>query len=608
MEEAVGYLILIAVVAFLIAAAVAATIGIGLFLCAIWAAAGVLKGAYLAAVNFVAVLREAQSKVPVIVSSTSPAPGKPAAKASVKAGGKAAQPASKIYAYDRGWRVIIYVREHLFQRTSLAAKDWLKQAGSWGTKARLSSGWVEKYWLTCIAVGCWLAGAAQYISAMTVVVIFIVIQSITLALWAALASIPIALLWFGNLAYARIYRIFVRCPACFTTVPVATYICPQCGVEHSRLWPSVYGVLHHKCSCQKARLATLDRLGRRKYRPICPHCKTPLPGIGTGTNVHVPVVGGPYAGKTNFIVTATRELIDSYGRTRGYDIAFVNQTHANEYEERLRQLSSGQVLMKTADLRPQAYNLRIKKKGSRSVPKLTYVYDPAGEVFGNIAHTTEQGYYEYIDGIVFILDPFAIPTYRARHQAEVAQYQSSIRPSDMDVEIVYSRFIEALESLKNSRGVGVGMSNGQPLAVVVTKVDACGLEQEIGSPAAQLIMAKDPSIGVEQDAISLLVRQFLISNDLGNFVRAAESQFHNVKYFSCSALGRMPGPHLGAGFTSIRVADPLVWLLGNARAVNTRSERVRLIDAHDRATRRRMGGALPGLRYYYWNSLKAGVR
>ncbi|MGH2487224.1 MAG: TRAFAC clade GTPase domain-containing protein, partial [Ktedonobacterales bacterium] len=415
-------------------------------------------------------------------------------------------------------------------------------------------------------------------------------------------------LWVSNQTYARVYRIFVRCPACFTTVPVATYICPQCGVEHSRLWPSVYGVLHHKCTCKKARLATLDRLGRSAYRPICPKCKTPLPGIGVGTNVHLPVVGGPYAGKTNYIVTATRELIDSYGRTHGYDVSFVNQLHANEYQERLRQLSSGQVLLKTADLRPQAYNLRIKKQRSHGVPKLTYVYDPAGEVFGNIAHTTEQGYYEYIDGIVFILDPFAIPAYRARHQAEVDQYRTSIRPSDMDVELVYSRFIEALESLKSSRGVGVGMSNGQPLAVVVTKVDACGLEQEIGSPAARIIMAKDPSIGVEQDAISLLVRQFLIANNLGNFVRDAESQFHNVKYFSCSALGRMPGPGLSAGFTSTRVADPLVWLLGNARALNTRAERVRLVDAHDRMTRKRIGSALNGLTYYHWKSLKAGRR
>lgn len=511
------------------------------------------------------------------------------------------QPARKMYPFDRGWRVMGYVREHLFARTGVEAKRWIGYAGTMYGKAGYTDNWAYKYWFFCIAAGCWLAGVAQYLSAMTLVVIFFVLQSLVLALWAALAILFMGVLSLFTFLYARYNRIFVRCPADFKTMPVPTFVCKKCGREHTRLWPSIYGVLHHTCECGQ-RLPTLNMLGRRELRPICPYCKTPLPGIGEGTNVHVPVVGGPSTGKSNYIVMATRELIGAYGPPRGYTITFVNPRHESEYQDKLRLLNAGQVLTKTVDMRPQAYNLKIKARHGR-VPKLAYVYDPAGEVFGSIAHTEEQKYYEYIDGILFVVDPFAIPAYLAKHRAQVEQLRTSIRPSDMDVEEAFSRLLEALESLKKQIGLKTGVGNGQPLAIVISKVDALDLESEIGAAPARALMAKDPTIATEEDAISLLTRQFLIANELGSFVRSAEVQFGDVKYFSCSALGHMP-ERSGIQFTPIRVVDPLVWLMGRARALKVRRERVRLVDARARAARRKIPG-LRGRRYYYWESLKA---
>jgi hypothetical protein len=510
------------------------------------------------------------------------------------------QPARKIYAFDRGWRVINYVREHLFARTTVEAKRWIGYAGTWSGKISGADNLAVKYWDFCLAAGCWLAGVAQYLSAMTLVIIFLLVQSLVLAVWALLAMLFMGALSLYTFVYARFNRIFVRCPADFKTMPVPTYICDNCGREHTRLWPSIYGVFHHTCECGKA-LPTLTMLGRNKLRPICPYCKTPLPGIGEGTNVHIPIVGGPSTGKSNYIVMATRELIGAYAPPRGYTITFSNPRHETEYQDKLRLLNSGQVLTKTTDMRPQAYNLKIKARHAH-VPKLAYVYDPAGEVFGSIAHTEEQKYYEYIDGILFVVDPFAIPAYRAKHRAQVDLLRTSIRPSDMDVEEAFSRLLEALESLKKQIGLKAGVANGQPLAVVISKVDALDLEAEIGAARASELMAKDSAIATEEDAISMLTRQFLVSNDLGGFVRDAEAQFGDVKYFSCSALGHMP-ENSGVQFTPIRVVDPLVWLMGRARALKVRNERVRLVDARQRAVARKMG--LRGRGYYYWRSLKA---
>ena len=95
-------------------------------------------------------------------------------------------------------------------------------------------------------------------------------------------------------------------------------------------------------------------------------------------------------------------------------------------------------------------------------------------------------------------------------------------------------------------------------------------------PAQQALMAHDPSIVSEEDAISLLVRHLLYNYGLGNFVRDVESQFTNVKYFSCSALGRLPSQTDTRSFQPIRVLDPLVWLLVNAKAIKAVQSQARL--------------------------------
>jgi hypothetical protein len=113
---------------------------------------------------------------------------------------------------------------------------------------------------------------------------------------------------------------------------------------------------------------------------------------------------------------------------------------------------------------------------------------------------------------------------------------------------------------------------------VVTKVDALNLEFEIGSVAAQSVMSANPSITSEGDAINMLVRNFLAQNDLDHFVRDIELQFSNVRYFSCSALGRLPVAGDNSAFMPTRVADPLIWLLSRAKAIET-------IQENGRATR-----------------------
>lgn len=480
------------------------------------------------------------------------------------------QPAHKMYAFDRGWRIMKYVTENLFTRTHVAARWWFSKAQDARTRSA-TQGTFVKYWMYVYMVGLYMAGGAQYLSAMALAALFLVLQSIALALWATLSVVVIGLLAVYTFAFSRFYRIFFRCPDCHKEMDIPTFICPTCKQQHTRLWPSIYGVVYHRCLSCNTKLPTLRTnipgvrlLDRDSLTRICPNCSREMnAGIGTGTNIHIPVVGGPSTGKSNFIVMATKEFKENYGMEHNYTITFVDSRHENDFNENMKRLSTGRELVKTTEIVARAYNLKIESQKSR-VPKIAYMYDAAGEAYNTSENTTQQEYYKYIDGIIFVIDPFSVPGYRRLHQQEIQFYQNLIRPSALDVMQAYERMFSMFE---DSAGLRKGRRFPHPITIVVTKVDALNLENEIGSVAAQELMQRDPAIMNESDAINVLVRNFLWQYDLDHFVRDVEMQFTQVRYFSCSALGRMPVVGDNRSFIPMRVGDPLIWLLSRAKAI-----------------------------------------
>jgi hypothetical protein len=477
------------------------------------------------------------------------------------------QPAYKIYAFDRGWRIMKYVTENLFKRTDVAARWWFDKASmvnGWGSRG----GWFKKYWAYVVIAGMWLAGGIQYVTAMIVAALFLAFQAVALSIWVVLSVMMMALLALFTFAYSRYYRIFCRCPDCHKEMPIPIYLCPTCVEYHTRLWPSIYGVFHHRCSKCGTQMATLGFLGRNKISAICANdqCQRPLKIGPGGTNIHVPIVGGPSTGKTNYIVQATREFKELFETKYRYTIAFTDPNQQRDFDANVRRLAEGRVLVKTPEVVPKAYTLEIRAQHTW-VPKLAYIYDAAGEAFITDLNTSQQEYYKYIHGIVFVIDPTAISAFRHIYQADIDLLEDitpGLAPSKLDVMQAYERMIQMLEASINVRKQGRFQ---QPIAIVMTKVDVLDLENEVGAPAAQRLIAHDPSIEREEDAISVLVRDFLCQYNLENFVRDVEAQFSTVKYFSCSALGRLPSQDDTSSFVPVRVLDPLIWLLISAKAI-----------------------------------------
>jgi len=500
------------------------------------------------------------------------------------------QPASKIYAFDRGWRIEKYVTIHLFQQMHQFALIWFRQARKarrWSNTLTASANagkWVVyaiKYGVLVYIAGIYVAGGVQYLSAMLMTALFLTLQSIALSLWVVLSFLLMGLLTGYTFAYSRYYRIFQRCPSCHESMDIPIFTCPACRQDHDRLWPSIYGVFFHRCKgsdgqgCGQILPAVRLRffalhLGQAQdaLSRHCPHCQYVFGSeIGQAINLHLPIVGGPSAGKSMYILTATRTFKDLYQNRYGYTVEFARDQSTREYTQKLESLQQTGFLEGTRPTEhvTRAYTMKIQAPRA-PLANLVYLYDAPGEAYMTTHNAGEQKYFTYVTGIIFVVDPFFIPEYRMQHTAEFRRYEARGLHFDLglDPQIVYERMFSMFEEK-------VGLSRGKafphPLAVVVSKADAFSMELEIGSSAARGLMSRDAKITGEEDALNILVQDFLTRYGQGPLVQNINRQFKQVRYFSCSALGRMSADGNRSPATPRRVEAPLLWLLAKAHAI-----------------------------------------
>lgn len=513
------------------------------------------------------------------------------------------QPSYLMYAFGGGWQVMDYVWQNVFKRTASGANWWYEKGNDCKLKADYADAVYWKYWWWSAFLGFQLAGLSQYVTAFLIVAIFCAFQFIILVIWAAINSLVIAMLVGFNFLYGSYFRIFFRCPDCHEQMSIPIYICPVCGTEHTRLWPSVYGIFNHRCAKCNTKLPTLDFQGRKTLMQKCVACKTPMnPDVGRLINIHIPVIGGPSTGKSNFIFMATRQFIEQYAEPRGFEVRFSDANHQREYENNIRLLSSGIELTKTPNVVPQAYNLAVKKPRDW-VGQILYIYDAAGEAYADENSSLLQTYYKYVHGLIFIIDPFSIDTYRRQHEREISAMKNAIRPSTLSTMDAYGRMLAVLESVIGANG---NKKIDIPIAVVVSKTDALDLDARIGQTALGTLMGTNNSIRFKTQASRKLIEDFLEENQLGNFVRDLDMRFEHVGYFVCSALGRMPDASDHRPYEPNGVLEPLLWLLGKAGVVKLRRELASQSDEEDKLLAKTKGNIFKAAKFYYWDSLKPG--
>ncbi len=465
----------------------------------------------------------------------------------------------KMYVFDQGWRSLRSVTTRILDSATKSSSQLF------GLSTGLfSQGENIFFMFFAWALGILLAliGIVLFCLIFLVALVFATICASALLLSMGGCLLLIGLLTLYSRLYTRYFGIHYRCPNvyCYHEMPLPLFLCDQdqCRKPHTALRPSIYGIFYHCCACGN-KLPTLDHLGRDKIERICANrnCGVPLDKeIGRSTNIDIPIIGGRLAGKTTYLVTAISMLKAHY---KDYTISFTNERYRQQFEDSFDKLQKMQMVKATVDEAPHAYTLTFARPGAR-VPKLLFFYDAAGEAFAKNEKMYSHSYYNYIRGIIFIIDPCAISAFNRTHSEEIESLGAGLAPSTLNVEEIGNRLVTNIEMRR-----GIRRAHKIPLAVVVTKVDALGVEDEINH-AIQKRLEDTSSSYTPEEAANMGVRDFLCTYGLEHLTGQLEYYFSPVHYFSCSSLGTTPTPS-GYRFAPIRVLEPLQWLLSQNDAI-----------------------------------------
>lgn len=399
-------------------------------------------------------------------------------------------------------------------------------------------------------------------------IFFVLISAIMLtvvSLFFVLVYIGFSMAWLFDRVYLTRKKIFTACDECKSKFLIPTYICPKCGAQHTNLSPGVYGILKRTCNCGE-KLPTTFFNGRKKLQAICPNCfaegKTTYLNDRESRPLCVPVVGGRSVGKTAYITAFSKRFVEFTAPQNNLEIEFYNQAKEEIYSEIKSDFAHGSTRM-TA--RPQditksssiSFSFFVKHK-SLKPERLMRIYDIAGEVFTDNNENEVQKQYEYCQGIIFIIDPFSIPTVKAKYE-NLLTAEDKAGIGRADINGVINVFINKLREVT---GLSDRKMSKVPIAVVIGKIDSAGLSEEFSDEKIEEMRFFNPEMEINQsDAIDYLCRQFLIKNEMESFINAINMKFENNRFFAASAIGHSRDAGV---YNPVGVLEPMEWICTKA--------------------------------------------
>lgn len=458
------------------------------------------------------------------------------------------EPAYKQYYFRKAYPDYLLIVKESYARNYVMV-EWIIRTGFWF----FQEGWIA-FLLWPLGFTYYLIVAAGVVAGALAYLIFGLLHLSIVLICMALVSSLAFLLWAVERLQMFWREIHLQCPHgnCHKPIKLPHYECPHCGkARHKHLTPGSYGVRLRQCECG-AWLPTLFLFGRSQLPTFCPHaeCGKPLnSGAQITRNLQIPIAGAVDSGKTSYLISSMFEL-HRLAADGGASIAFPEKKYETLYQRSERNFKSGIAAAKTVEESPDAFLINVNTGGS---DRLLYLYDAAGELFQRADSLRRQVYYDHIDGLVFLIDPFSLPQLANTLENQLKNAQSQVRPS---LERPQDTYDKLMETIQQKKGAGKSIKS-QPMAVIVTKADAFGIDTQIKE-----ILASQPPLekDAKQTPESYAVRTWLKNNGEGNLLRSMEKNFKDIAYFYCSPLGRLPDGS-NAPFTPKGVIEPLHWLL-----------------------------------------------
>ena len=375
----------------------------------------------------------------------------------------------------------------------------------------------------------------------------------------------------ADAAYRRALKVSFACDQCRNIFRQPGYVCPSCGRLHARLRPNVYGIFYHRCICGQTLPSTFfsvtkgpsgETLRRTSLEQRCPNprCARHL-GAGEARTVSVSVVGSRSVGKTTYLAALAHLLVDVLPGTSGYSTSFLDDEKEKMFLDLERDYSNDLIEMtkESADLdAPSAFSLSFYvEKPGMNPNRLLHLYDVAGETFFKSEEHEAQLQYAYGDGVVLLVDPLSIPDVADEILDDLPAKDSAVAAREHP-DTVLSNFIGKVRHVSRiSQKERISL----PVAVVLNKADLPGLREYFSKVSRSIYRGQNPDCP-ECDVDDALVREFLLSHDMGNFLATLESNFKTYRFFSVSSSRPKRTTSSGpAEEPSERLGTPFAWLM-----------------------------------------------
>jgi hypothetical protein len=384
-------------------------------------------------------------------------------------------------------------------------------------------------------------------------------------------------------------------------------VCPFCyhRINPSQLW---YQCLGRNGACERAvdrvrlRLtkSTLEtfpsfpsiqmvggnscpRCGGRTNLRACPACHTALPVHFRDSTIFC-LVGSRGGGKTVLMTVLAKELRGAIGKRFQADVSFATDNpdglagESDYKEKRENALYNDGALPPPTELlgtgarqHSASVLLRWRRETVDSAGRPTTTstmisfVDSAGEQGNSLTTAFALDYLEVCDGIIVVLDPFALPSARA---------MLSLPPAAVNVDDEAP--LDVLRTITEKLQIELMLREGQkiaiPAAVVFTKIDAFFTELDrLHSPL--MTAAPDQPSYSEEDGqrVHENMRSLLYRWDAQDIDAHIRMNYGDYRYFGLSALGAEPKYEdytvAPGGIRPHRVGDPVLWLLSKKGTV-----------------------------------------
>jgi tetratricopeptide (TPR) repeat protein len=366
----------------------------------------------------------------------------------------------------------------------------------------------------------------------------------------------------GTILQYYFHRITYRCDACRER-HLPLFICPSCSEPVAGLEPSIHGIWQASCAKCRHALPATDQGGRMRLAKRCSKCGADEISEPRAEFL-VPIVGAASSGKTTWLTAAIWKLEQTLS-TASLTIDIAGAARRAAMRAQIGRLERCEPLAASSGhAGPAPLGLVIKDRQGSSC--LSFV-DCDGADFAIEEGLDRYTFFHALDGMVFILDPFAEAEVCPRDQAH-RKTAAAMHAASADAAEIQARLINSFERHSH---LATDRRFPFPVAVVVTKIDGPGVAGELhASPETSRGPASLTSFAWEGARASRQIRSYLLQKGLANVVRIFEARFQQVSYFaSCVAA-----PSSGAGGAETDgVLAPLAWIAHRVGAIGTHRTR-----------------------------------